>query len=129
MSYQMDVNYVLSRAESLCLQLQQQAEDLPDHIKELINQPANTISHCCETPVHNAVACAGPSRQNDSDNTTNENRLDNNSRDIEVQNNSNAPLSQQQRQIGPGNDHGDDGDEGPSSEEVVELIATAHSVF
>jgi len=36
----MDVNYVLARAESLCLLLQQ-TEDLPDHIKDLIDQPSD----------------------------------------------------------------------------------------
>jgi len=37
LSGQIDVSYVLARAESICLQLQQ-TEDLPEHIKVLINQ-------------------------------------------------------------------------------------------
>ena len=36
----MDVNYVLARAESLCLLLQQ-TEDLPDHIRDLIGEPSD----------------------------------------------------------------------------------------
>lgn len=40
LSGRLDVNFILSRAESICLQLQQ-TDDLPDHIKDLITQTKN----------------------------------------------------------------------------------------
>lgn len=36
------MNYAISRAESICLQLQRKT-DLPEHIKDLINQPKDNI--------------------------------------------------------------------------------------
>jgi len=128
-SYKMDVNYILSRAESICLQMQQQAEDLPDHIKDLINLPENTTNGQIET---------GQPRQNNINNddniTTIENNIACNSSDTETHNNSNEPPLQQQQQqqqqpsaTASNQCHGNR--EGRSSDEVVELIATAHSVF
>lgn len=42
------MNYALSRAESICLQLQQKL-DLPDHIKDLINHTKNTADILVES--------------------------------------------------------------------------------
>ena len=128
----MDVNYILSRAESICLQMQQQAEDLPNHIKDLINLPENITNGNVETD---------PSRQNinnDDNNKTDENNIACNSSDIKVQNKfSDSPSQQQQQQqqqqkppSTTTSNHDHHGDrEAPSGDEVVELIATAHSVF
>ena len=109
--------------------MQQQAEDLPDHIKDLINLPENTTNGQIET---------GQSRQNNIDNddniTTNENNIACNSSDTGTHNNSNEPPQQQQQQqqqpSATSSNHNNHVDrERPSSDEVVELIATAHSVF
>ena len=46
---------MLSRAESICLQLKQ-AEDLPDHIRDLVTQPQDEV---------NIEVNTGSTRQND----------------------------------------------------------------
>lgn len=122
----MDVNYILSRAESICLQMQQQADDLPDHIKNLINLPENTTNSPDET---------GQPRQNinnDGNNKTKENNIACNRSGTKVHNNSNEPPLQQQQQqpsTTPSNHDNHGVREAPSSDEVVESIAAAHSVF
>lgn len=61
LSGNIDAEFVLSRAESICLKLQQK-DDLPDHIKDLISHPDN--------PVDNASHSKGNQDRNNVENTS-----------------------------------------------------------